>query len=111
MAAILDCPDALGVELSSPVSSSAKPALRAGAVSSPASQPVPANTAAAVWLFLWVSVPITIIDCVPSIGCRLLGRTAGGQTSLGAKPRFYQVTAAILGQRRATKPMEVRPLG
>src|SRR4029077_15336409 len=40
-----------------------------------------------------------------------VGRTAGGQTSLGAKPRSYQVTAAILGRRRATQRMKVRPPG
>ena len=30
------------------------------------------------------------------------GRTVGGQLSLGAKPRSYQVTPAIIGRRRAT---------
>src|SRR5512146_1856873 len=45
---------------------------------------------------------------VPSIGCSY-ERTSGGQASLGALPRSYQVTPAILGRRRATKAVEVRP--
>jgi hypothetical protein len=36
-------------------------------------------------------------------------RTVGGQLSLGAKPRSYQVTQAIIGRRRATRPFELRP--
>jgi hypothetical protein len=31
------------------------------------------------------------------------GRTAGGQTSVGAEPRSYQLTPAILGRLRATQ--------
>ena len=36
-------------------------------------------------------------------------RISGGQTSVGAVPRSYQVTPAILGRRRATEPKPVRP--
>ena len=47
---------------------------------------------------------------VPSFDCSD-GRTAGRQTSLGAMPRSYQVRPAILGRRRATQRMKVRPSG
>ncbi len=57
-----------------------KPGSLAAAVSSPASWPVPATTAPQVWVCLWVSVPITIIWPVPSIGCRL--RTDRRRTNL-----------------------------
>ncbi|MCA1701185.1 MAG: hypothetical protein LC790_20720, partial [Actinobacteria bacterium] len=33
----------------------------------------------------------------------------GGHISVGAMPRSYQVTPAILGRRRATQPPTVRP--
>jgi hypothetical protein len=39
----------------------------------------------------------------------LAKRTAAGQISLGAMPRSYQVTASVLGRRRATQRTEVRP--
>ena len=36
-------------------------------------------------------------------------RISGGQLSREAKPRFYQVTPAVLGRRRATQALPVRP--
>ncbi len=36
-------------------------------------------------------------------------RISGGQLSREAKPRFYQLTPAILGPRRATQALPVRP--
>src|SRR5947209_7038687 len=36
-------------------------------------------------------------------------RISGGQLSREAKPRFYQVTPVILGRRRATQALPVRP--
>jgi hypothetical protein len=36
-------------------------------------------------------------------------RISGGQLSPEAKPRFYQVTPAVLGRRRATQALPVRP--
>jgi len=36
-------------------------------------------------------------------------RTVGGHLSLGAKPRSYQVTPAIVERRRATRPLIARP--
>jgi len=39
---------------------------------------------------------------VPSFGYVTFGRTVGGQLSLWAKPRSYQVTPAIIGRWRAT---------
>ena len=59
-------------------------------------------TAAAVWLFLWGSMPIVITACAPP----MLGvsRTDLRRTRLtGARARSYQVTPAILGRRRATQ--------
>ena len=38
-------------------------------------------------------------------------RISGRHTSVGAVPRSYQVRPVILGRRRATQPMQVRPLG
>ena len=38
-------------------------------------------------------------------------RIAGGHISVGAMPRSYQVTPAILGRRRATQHRSVRPTG
>ena len=35
----------------------------------------------------------------------------GGQLSLGRMPRSYQVAPKVLGRRRATQPMPVRPAG
>jgi hypothetical protein len=35
----------------------------------------------------------------------------GGQPSLGAMPRSYQVTPKVLGQRWATEAMPVKPDG
>ena len=35
----------------------------------------------------------------------------GGQPSLGAMPRSYQVTPKVLGRRRATEAMPVKPDG
>ena len=43
---------------------------------------------------LWASAPITIIHPVPSSS--QMKRTAGGHSSVGAMPRSYQVTPAIL---------------
>ena len=51
---------------------------------------------------LCVSTPITIIRFVLSLDATF-GRTSGGQTSVGAKPRSYQVTPEILGRWRATQ--------
>src|SRR5436309_15922603 len=36
-------------------------------------------------------------------------RISGGQLSREAKPRFYQVTPVVLGRRRATQALPVRP--
>jgi hypothetical protein len=36
-------------------------------------------------------------------------RISGGQLSREAKPRFYQVTPKVLGRRRATQALPVRP--
>ena len=36
-------------------------------------------------------------------------RISGGQLSREAKPRFYQVTPAVLGRRRTTQALPVRP--
>ena len=38
-------------------------------------------------------------------------RNFGGQPSLGAMPRSYQVTPKVLGRRRATKGIQARPTG
>ena len=35
-------------------------------------------------------------------------RNFGGQPSLGAMPRSYQVTPKVLGRRRATKALPAR---
>jgi hypothetical protein len=40
-----------------------------------------------------------------------LKRTFGGQLSVGAVPRSYQVTPKVLGRRRATEPFRARPTG
>src|SRR5690242_17754093 len=34
---------------------------------------------------------------------------SGGHTSVGAMPRSYQVTPAVLRRRRATEPKQARP--
>jgi hypothetical protein len=60
---------------------------------------------------LWVSAPITIMHTVPSSIRQLMKRTVGGHTSVGAMPRSYQVTPAILGRRRATRPLLASPQG
>ena len=67
-------------------------------------RPVAADTAAIACVLLCVSTPITIISVVLSLDATY-GRTSGGQSSLGAKPRSYQVTPEILGRQRATRPM------
>jgi hypothetical protein len=61
------------------------------------SRPVAASTAAIVCELLWVSAPITIMHTVPSSIRQVMERTVGGHTSVGAMPRSYQVTPAILG--------------
>jgi len=63
-------------------SSRPKPAWRAGTVSSSTAAAASAWTAPQVWVFMWLSVPITIMRVVPSIV--LTKRTAGGHISLGA---------------------------
>jgi hypothetical protein len=87
------------------------PAPVACTVSLPCSSPVAAPTAAQVWLRLCGSDPITIICGVPSFDMSTTKRISGRHTSVGAMPRSYQVRPAILGRRRATQPMSVRPLG
>jgi len=72
------------------------------------SWPVAADTAAIACELLCVSTPITIISLVLSLDATY-GRTSGGHTSLGAKPRSYQVTPEILGRWRATQRVQVRP--
>jgi hypothetical protein len=71
---------------------------------------VPPSTAASACVRLWTSVPITIICTVPSNWMNpSMKRNFGGQPSLGAMPRSYQVTPKVLERRRATKAFEVRP--
>jgi hypothetical protein len=75
---------------------------RAGTVSSPRTAAVNASTAPQVCVFLWVSVPITIMRTVPSID-QLTKRTPADTSHSGLAPSSYQVTPVVLGQRRATR--------
>lgn len=57
VAAILDCPDALRVEVAAPVEQLAKARLSGRGGQLAGELPVPANTAPQVWVRLWVSLP------------------------------------------------------
>jgi hypothetical protein len=63
---------------------------------------VPSSTAASACERLCVSAPITIIRTIPFVS-HSTKRIFGGQPSVGAMPRSYQVTPKVLGRRRATK--------
>ena len=85
--AVLDRPHPLAVERSRPHEQLAEASVRAGAVSSPRAAAVSASTAAQVWVFLCVSVPITIMCTVPSIN-RADEADSGGHVSLGANAKL-----------------------
>ena len=75
--------------------------LRAATVSSSRAAAVSASTAPHVCVFLCVSVPITIMQAVPSI--ELTKRTPADTSHCGQLPGSYQVTPVVLGRRRATR--------
>ena len=85
--------------------------LRAGAVSSPRALAVSASTAPQVWVFLCVSVPITIMCTVPSID-ELTKRTPADTSHSGPMPSSYQVTPVVPGGdgrhniRRSHQPVD-----
>ena len=64
----------------------------------------------AVWVFLWVSVPITIMLNRP-FDDELTKRTPADTSHSGLVPSSYQVTPVVLGRRRATRHPSVRPPG
>jgi hypothetical protein len=84
------------------------PLSRAATVFAPTNSPVLARTAAAVWLRLCGSTPITIILEVPSFGLTANGADRR-RTNLRRLARSYQVTPKVLGRRRATQPLAVSP--
>ena len=75
---------------------------RADTVSSARAAAVSASTAPQVCVRLCVSVPITIIQAVPSID-QLTKRTPADKSHSGLVPSSYQVTPVVLGRRRATR--------
>jgi len=58
---------------------------------------------------LCVSAPITIISHRSLLEIGINEQITGRHISVGAMPRSYQVTPAILERRRATQPPTVRP--
>src|SRR5829696_9178049 len=111
MAAVLDRPDALGVQRAPPVQQPAVPG-RGGAHGLAASQLTRERVyrGGGVGRLVWVRGDHDHV-LRPFVGMSPDDRTAGGRTSVGAKPRSYQVTPVILGRWRATERVLVRPSG
>ena len=77
-------------------------------VTSARTSPVPASTAASVCESL-VSVRSDHDHPHHPLDRDTEEQITGGHISVGARPRSYQVTPAILGRQRATQPQQVRP--
>lgn len=97
MPAVLDRPHTLLIQLASPTQRLEMTQLIRLIWRSPTISPVPFRTAASACACVY---PLRSRSSTTVHSSRLsLKRTSGGQTSVGATPRSYQVTPAILGSR------------